>query len=135
MLTSYFANVKNLKYPIAISRGVPTWFKGLCYQDLAPSWRLVLTYKEMKAKAETLHTSTKECENFYINEYNKQLSQLNVDKVYIDLCKLYKGVNPNEISLLCFEKPTDFCHRHLVADWLKNASYNCYEIRPGIKQN
>lgn len=22
------------------------------------------------------------------------------------------------IALICYEKPSDFCHRHLVADWL-----------------
>lgn len=133
MLTSYFANAKNLKYPIAISRGIPAWFKGLSYQDLAPSWRLVLTYKEMKAKAEALSTSLSDCENYYIDVYNKQLSELDPHKVFLDLCNLYQNVNPNEISLLCYEK-TDFCHRHLVAKWLRNAGYNCYEIRPGLTQ-
>ena len=25
-----------------------------------------------------------------------------------------------DIALCCYEKPTDFCHRHLVAEWLNN---------------
>ena len=31
------------------------------------------------------------------------------------------------ISSLCYEKPGDFCHRHLVADWLTKSGVNCIE--------
>jgi uncharacterized protein (DUF488 family) len=33
------------------------------------------------------------------------------------------------IALVCYEKPTDFCHRHLVADWLKEHGYECEEFK------
>ena len=32
-----------------------------------------------------------------------------------------------DIALLCYEKPDDFCHRHLVADWLNKNGYKCEE--------
>ena len=28
-----------------------------------------------------------------------------------------------DIALLCFEKPSDFCHRHLVASWLNETMH------------
>lgn len=37
--------------------------------------------------------------------------------------------NPDyHIALLCYEKPDDFCHRHLVADWLRKNGYECEEL-------
>ena len=34
-----------------------------------------------------------------------------------------------DIALVCYEKPGDFCHRHLVADWLNEAGYQCEEYK------
>lgn len=31
------------------------------------------------------------------------------------------------IALVCYEKPTDFCHRHLVAEWLCKNGFECHE--------
>ena len=28
------------------------------------------------------------------------------------------------IALICYEKPSDFCHGHLVSDWLKENGFN-----------
>ena len=33
------------------------------------------------------------------------------------------------IALICYEKPTDFCHRHLVADWFNKNGILCEEWR------
>ena len=38
------------------------------------------------------------------------------DSVLKNLEKLAGG--REEIALVCYEKPGDFCHRHIVADWL-----------------
>jgi uncharacterized protein (DUF488 family) len=37
--------------------------------------------------------------------------------VLLDLQKLAGDKIP---CLLCYEKPGDFCHRHIVAEWLHN---------------
>lgn len=31
------------------------------------------------------------------------------------------------ICLICYEKPSDFCHRHLVAEWLNECGFECRE--------
>ena len=33
----------------------------------------------------------------------------------------------DSVILLCYEKPGDFCHRHLVADWLTKNGTECKE--------
>ena len=33
----------------------------------------------------------------------------------------------NSIVLICYEKPDDFCHRHLVANWFNENGVNCKE--------
>ena len=35
----------------------------------------------------------------------------------------------NEIAIICYEKPFDFCHRHLVADWLQNRGFDVEEYK------
>ena len=40
---------------------------------------------------------------------------LDAQRVYEDLERLSNG---RDCVLLCYEKSGDFCHRHLVADWL-----------------
>lgn len=45
-------------------------------------------------------------------------------------------LNPNDILkelgedavLLCYEKPGDFCHRHLVSQWLNENGIRCSEL-------
>ena len=39
------------------------------------------------------------------------------------------NVGENDIALICYEKPSDFCHRHLVAEWLNQNGFKCEEWR------
>ena len=101
--TSYYSNkalksVGSLFGLVGISQGVPKWYKGEVFKALAPSWAWV-RMKDM---------------NEYTRLYRSQV-----------LSKL----DPLEISqqldnsiLLCWEKPGEFCHRRLVADWLEEAT-------------
>lgn len=45
------------------------------------------------------------------------LKLLTIENVLEDLANLAGG-DLDKVILLCYEKPTDFCHRHLVADWI-----------------
>lgn len=102
--TSYFGFIRALKafkvVPISIAVGTPRWFGGARYPALAPTWHMV---KDNIGRER------------YIEEYNEILSKLDPCSVLLDLDNLAKG---NDFALLCWEKPDDFCHRHLVAEWL-----------------
>jgi len=93
--TSNFARSASHPDAVAISQGVPGWYKGRRYMPLAPPrWLL-------KAKDPEL----------FDREYRKQLSSLDAKQVAEDL-------GPNAV-LLCWESFNVRCHRRLVAEWLE----------------
>ena len=98
METSYFGNLSRLKNKkvISIARGTPKWFNGSQYLKLAPTWEMIK------------HMSEEE----YIFSYKNLLKKLNPKEVYKELGE--------ETVLLCWERPGDFCHRRLVAEWFEN---------------
>ena len=120
--TSYFAKIKDLPdyiIPISICGKAPDWYKGLQYKKLAPKYDFFMKWKEN-------HDN-----DYYIKCFNEQvLDKLDIYTVMRDLNDLLKTVeNPFEynICLICYEKPDDFCHRHLVADWLGKNGFKCKE--------
>src|ERR1017187_4954226 len=93
--TSSFA--KSGKHPdaVAISQGVPRFYRVKRYMPLAPPrWLL----------------KTKDSELFDL-EYRKQLDSLDAKQVAEDL-------GPNAV-LLCWESFNVRCHRRRVAEWLE----------------
>lgn len=110
MKTSYYAKLKSIKYPVSIAGRCPDFYKGPEYKALAPKWFFFKEWKEGSHKGDN---------DYYIENFNKfVLDTLDVQKVLKDLQAFYPNVPLSEITLLCYEKPGDFCHRHLVADWL-----------------
>lgn len=109
--TSYYAKAnkldKNLKL-ISIARYSPRWMKIDEYKALAPTKEILFQYKEYGDIRK------------YIRAYKKDvLSKLSVDKVARDL---------DGCVLMCYEKSSDFCHRHIVSKWLQIHGYECKEI-------
>lgn len=110
--TSYFAAQKNKANTVAICKGVPKWFTGEVYMDLAPSWDILMEYKNSEQSLDDKER--------YIKRYRSEiLYLLSPQKVYDDL---------NGKILLCYEKKGDFCHRHLVAKWLFDYGFEVEEI-------
>ena len=67
-------------------------------------------------------------DNAYVKEFKKRvLEPLNVIDVLHDLWIL--AGKSTDIALVCYEKPGDFCHRHLVAEWLNNNGCKCEEFK------
>lgn len=109
--TSYFAKYKGDK-GVSIARFTPKWFKGYTYIDLAPSIGLLEWWKHSKQTAQDIET--------YKIWYNTRvLCMLNPHKVASEL---------DGKVLLCYEGPLAFCHRHLVAEWLRDNGYECEEL-------
>ena len=118
--TGNFAKMKFIEKvgltPVSIARQPPLWYKGLEYKALAPRAELLQAYRFIGDK------------QFYIKQFNQMLDQLNPRLVYQDLLSMVDGI---DVVLLCYEKPTDFCHRHLVADWFNANGIPCQEIQNG----
>lgn len=122
--TSYFAKIKDLEknniIPISICGKAPDWYKGLQYKKLAPKYRFFMEWKKN-------HDN-----DYYIEHFQAEvLDQLDATDVILDFSRLSYGFNvgENDIALICYEKPLDFCHRHLVAEWLNQNGYKCEEWR------
>lgn len=124
--TTYFANLKNLPkdiIPVSICGKAPEWYNGIQYKKLAPKYSFFSEWKKNKDN------------EYYIRHFKEEvLDQLNAVKVLWEIHDLLP-VNPpvKHIALVCYEKPEDFCHRHLVAEWLKQNGFQCEEFRVSQK--
>lgn len=75
--------------------------------------------------------------DYYVRHFQAEvLNHLNAANVILNFSRLDYGFNvgENDIALICYEKPSDFCHRHLVAEWLNQNGYRCEEWR-GIRND
>ena len=124
--TTYFAKLKSLPndiIPISICGKAPIGYKGLEYKRLAPKYDF---FKKWKQTGDN---------DYYIKCFIEQvLNPLKADKVVDELYSLaYQSVEAGQvvkdIALVCYEKPTDFCHRHLVSAWLYNSGWACDEFK------
>lgn len=122
--TSYFAKLKELEnhnvIPISICGKSPNWYKGLQYKKLAPKYGFFMEWKKN-------HDN-----DYYIEHFQKEvLDGLDATEVILDFSRMVHGFNvgENDIALICYEKPSDFCHRHLVAEWLNENGFKCEEWR------
>jgi hypothetical protein len=128
--TSYFAKLKSLPnniIPISICGKTPDWYNGLQYKKLAPKYDF---FMEWKRSHDIDH---------YVKCFNEQvLDRLNTKDVVKELDNLllsmttsidYKAdtIKVPKIALICYEKSPNFCHRHLVAEWLRRNGFECEE--------
>ena len=100
--TGYFGNSKHYQKEelvlISIAR-FNRFFKGHEFKILAPP-------------AYMIHES----EETYTPKYKAILAGLNKHQIINDIKNISEGKN---CILLCYEKKGDFCHRHLVSEWLR----------------
>lgn len=120
--TSYFANSRNFPkgaIHIAICRGVPSWYNGLVYQTIAPTQRILQEWHEdndeRAYKVRFAHDVLRNVEPVRVlNELQLMIPYEIREKMD---CPVWDSEDVH-IVLLCYEVAEDFCHRHLVADWL-----------------
>lgn len=100
--TSYFGKAKKMKMAnieaICISRYPPKFFFGQSLSMLAPTGAMLRMTDEQ-----------------YNAEFDRILARLDPQQVYDKIKTLSGG---RDVALCCFEKAGDFCHRHIVAEWL-----------------
>lgn len=99
--TSNYARKGRDENAIAISVKPPDWYQGNALPIVAPTWELVLGVREGRID-----------EREYTSRYLQLLEVRNVDSL------LLVETLPDTVYFLCYEKPTDFCHRHVFARWL-----------------
>ena len=91
---------------VSISRGVPNWFKGRKYRKLNPS-STSFNIQDQK---------------MFTEAYQREvLDKLDPHEVVGEL--------GDGAVLLCYEPATKFCHRQVVAQWLRDAGYDVDEVK------
>lgn len=115
IFTSYFAKVKMLEkhniVPIGIALYPPRWFGGQSIKYVAP------TYSILKQTAD---------DEEYTKRYKTEiLGNLNLNQFVADLQKLSNG---KDVALCCFEKPAEFCHRQLLAQYMNEHGFEVKEF-------
>lgn len=102
--TSYFGNAKTLAKHnvkiVSVARWQPRYLSvPIVMLDVAPEvWMLKNATHEQ-----------------YVNGYNRILSRVNAHEFMKRLETISGG---SDVALCCYEKPGDFCHRHMLADYL-----------------
>lgn len=112
--TSYFANSKALAkagiMQISIARYSPKWFTGPRYTYVAPT---------------SFMLSSGCSHEEYLKRYQGILDSQNPQRVMNAIAQISRG---QDVALCCYEKPGDFCHRHLLSEWLRKNGYDVVEF-------
>jgi len=114
ILTSNFKTAGHLPRAVAISRSTPRGWQGKSYKPLAPTWNLV-----------KISDFTE-----FIRLYRAQvLHNLDPRQVLLEL-------GGDNVVLLCWEAPGEFCHRLVVAAWLqKELGVVVKEFNPKLRRH
>lgn len=122
--TSYFRHkkIKEWQQPssdrpllIPICRGLTrldtniyyTW-----YRELAPSEELLIQYNNVRIKCPKIR-------KWFTEKYLEELDVLRYNGLLEKFVKEFQHlVKYNDVYLLCYEKPSQFCHRHILASYL-----------------
>ncbi len=103
--TSNYARQSGNPKAIGISLVIPEWYEGATQPSLAPTSDMVFSLKRDKKG----YNKRK-----YIRDYIDMLNNQNIDP--FELIQNWD----NDTMLLCYESPNEFCHRHVLADWIKD---------------
>lgn len=119
----YFGGIRNNGYSgmVSISRTQPRGMRTSLpsVSELAPSWDILNDYKKGKiGEKEYIDRFTKEMEERISKEgLSEDAARLEV----LEKLAKYAG-DDNTVTLMCWEKPDEFCHRHAVRVWLEGRS-------------
>lgn len=137
--TTYFAQLRNLPpnvIPISICRFPPKWFHGLGYLKLAPPWGILNKWKEGAKDSNAIQEYSKDFHDQVLGSLSimRVLNEIQIsipDEIKNQMQSPVWRNGEWHVALVCYEKPSDFCHRHLVAQWLRDSGCKCEEWTKG----
>lgn len=104
LMTGYYSRSGEYVNPVSITRSKKIELPNRL-EELAPSWEILEKYKNDHD------------ERAYAEAYAKQLDSVDWDKVCEKVSGLIEKGGP--VTLVCFEKPGDFCHRYIARERLE----------------
>lgn len=119
--TSYIGMSKKIPSDIlqvSIMRWCPDYYKpDMELKGLAPKEEDLRAFKDKKI-------SQMEFTRRYCEKVLSQFKPSNMDKYFNNLDN-----KPNGVAFICVEKPDEFCHRHLLAYYLKQHGIDIEEFK------
>ena len=91
---------------IAVTRFPPAMWNYAVWGELAPSEGLLKSYKNKDID-----------EYMFKLKYLRELDDRGLTPESVRQ-KIVKQYTNRDVILMCYERPTDFCHRHILAEWL-----------------
>ena len=145
--TGYYGKLKSYSNPINIANKKPDWADIPSASFLFPGDWLWEWKKHIKWIDETdvssimLGNMYYDAKLEYIRLYNELLKKLTPNYIYEELLKTlqFNEKSVSECTLICYEKykgtsdleklvvDEDFCHRHIIADYLNKNGIECCE--------
>ena len=134
--TSYFGNIKAIEKEchkevfVSIAGFSPKWFRGYKLPELAPKkWWWKIWHDSFKDNLES-----EESKAWYTERYKETvLAELDQSDTVRKIVHLENESGCRNVTLLCYETPEKFCHRHLVAEWLNNGKDRDVLARPVLE--
>ena len=123
--TSYFAKIDKLRQLgfkdfVAVSGWIPEFYKEYMGKQHLFTFRRCI---ELSPKKDWFFDW--KAGKFGNDEYIRLYNQTVLDKLdFNEIIKCFK----DDSVMLCYEKPNDFCHRHLIADWMIKHGIECKEV-------
>lgn len=118
--TGYFAMAKKYKKlgfcTISVAQFNPSWYNGVSFPELAPSKELLGDYK-------LSGLSTDDYTKRYFEELQRPEAVASMEKL-----KMKALTDSRDLILLCYEKPGEFCHRHLLSRYLNEHYPDVFQI-------
>ena len=145
--TSYFAMIRNFPnnmIPLSIAQFPPKWYTGACTKQFAPEPGWIMPLKQQSTPT-SFSSYQGVSDNEYTRLYTNKIEKMMISDNTLCLFDILQNTCPvttdgipvwqsqtNHIALCCFEKPADFCHRHIFADILRE--HNILDIREITKE-
>jgi hypothetical protein len=108
--------------PVGISRGVPRWRTPYRYKLL----RLLAPSREAFGISEPQE---------FERAYRAGLEKIGLEGIVSELWRISEEHGGRPLVMLCWERPGEFCHRRVLADWIeKNVGVEVPELVPGMIQ-
>ena len=128
IFTSYYGSKtldRNRHFLVQVSNSAPKGFEpDVKWEEVVPDWDTLV--KPSKDGEITEFT--------YRTRYNTQL-QSSAFSIVLAFESIAKQAAGKDIVLLCYEKPDDFCHRHVLAEWIKGWKTSFLSMVPEVELN
>lgn len=110
--TSYYNKMKSYgtRYTlIQVSNSKPTGFPWGTWplKEVYPDWETVKKFKAGEISQDE-----------FTLKYKEKLSRMDKDTVLSKINEIWELGDQQDVILLCWEGSNQFCHRHILAEWL-----------------